>query len=277
MSLDRFLAVVYPIQCVHIRTQSNSVKAVLCVWIVLLLANLPLFMLSRVVQGSAEGSNSSCVTNYCTYKYLVVEVENSNLVTDNKEFGKVFFTLFFLFGYLIPLVIICALYIGLIYRLRCRKIVQLKQSAESRRSQKRVTTLVITVVIIFGLSWLPLHVVFLFQYYSEDPNTTLFRVIQIVCNCLAYGNSCVNPIFYAFLSINFRKAFIDLLHGRRQPVGTIPTKLVTIINNRNTIQDCDNLLQKTTDQQKSSNTVLPVQELTLCDHVYDGNVNIVDQ
>ncbi|KAF5405314.1 hypothetical protein PHET_01190 [Paragonimus heterotremus] len=234
-------------------------------------------MMSRVVQGSAEGSNSSCVTNYCTYKYLVVEIEDSNLVTDNKEFGKVFFTLFFLFGYFIPLVIICALYICLIYRLRCRKIVQLKQSAESRRSQKRVTTLVITVVIIFGLSWLPLHVVFLFQYYSGDPNTTLFRVIQIVCNCLAYGNSCVNPIFYAFLSMNFRKAFIDLLHGRRQPLGMNPTKLTTVNNNRNITQDDGNLLQKSAAHRRSTNIVLPTQELALSEHVYDGSVDRTDQ
>lgn len=32
-------------------------------------------------------------------------------------------------------------------------------------------------------------------------------MVQIVSHVLAYMNSCVNPILYAFLSENFRKAF----------------------------------------------------------------------
>lgn len=32
-------------------------------------------------------------------------------------------------------------------------------------------------------------------------------IIQIISHVLAYTNSCVNPVLYAFLSDNFRKAF----------------------------------------------------------------------
>lgn len=35
----------------------------------------------------------------------------------------------------------------------------------------------------------------------------LHLIIQIVAHVLSYMNSCVNPILYAFLSENFRKAF----------------------------------------------------------------------
>lgn len=37
-------------------------------------------------------------------------------------------------------------------------------------------------------------------------STVLIITMQIVSHVLAYSSSCVNPILYAFLSENFRKA-----------------------------------------------------------------------
>ncbi|CAH1390666.1 unnamed protein product [Nezara viridula] len=44
----------------------------------------------------------------------------------------------------------------------------------------------------------------------EITNTSI--MIQIVSHVLAYMNSCVNPILYAFLSENFRKAFRKVIY-----------------------------------------------------------------
>ena len=44
----------------------------------------------------------------------------------------------------------------------------------------------------------------------EINNTSV--MIQIVSHVLAYTNSCVNPILYAFLSENFRKAFRKVIY-----------------------------------------------------------------
>jgi len=50
------------------------------------------------------------------------------------------------------------------------------------------------------------------QFFSSVNDMTLsFTVAKMVANCLAYMNSCVNPILYAFLSDNFRKAFFRLM------------------------------------------------------------------
>jgi len=50
------------------------------------------------------------------------------------------------------------------------------------------------------------------QFFSSvDDGTLSFTVAKMVANCLAYMNSCVNPILYAFLSDNFRKAFFRLV------------------------------------------------------------------
>jgi len=50
------------------------------------------------------------------------------------------------------------------------------------------------------------------QFFSSVDDTTMsFTVAKMVANCLAYMNSCVNPVLYAFLSDNFRKAFFRLV------------------------------------------------------------------
>ncbi|THD27965.1 Allatostatin-A receptor [Fasciola hepatica] len=216
MSLDRFLAVVYPMRSIQWRNQANTVRIVLFTWSVVLIANLPLLINAVIVRGPVDGGDSACYTEYCTYAWLVTVDEKTQTARDNYDKARPFFLIFFLFGYLLPFVGICILYISLICRLRCRRSPNIKQSAESRRSKKRVTVLVVTVVVVFGISWLPIHIVFLIQYFVGDPNTDFFRIVQILSNSLAYGNSSINPILYAFLSVNFRKAFIDLFQGRRK-------------------------------------------------------------
>ena len=59
--------------------------------------------------------------------------------------------------------------------------------------------------------------------------TRLTVIIQIFSHVLAYTNSCVNPILYAFLSENFRKAFRKVslnnaLYGPRELWFTFTTE-----------------------------------------------------
>lgn len=54
-------------------------------------------------------------------------------------------------------------------------------------------------------------------------------MIQIASHVLAYMNSCVNPILYAFLSENFRKAFRKIIYCRPRynPQGLGPPTKTT--------------------------------------------------
>ncbi|OQR73886.1 allatostatin receptor-like [Tropilaelaps mercedesae] len=60
------------------------------------------------------------------------------------------------------------------------------------------------------------------QMIDVSSNMTLL-VLQVCAQILAYTNSCMNPILYAFLSENFRKAFRKLIlcGAREAPLGQL--------------------------------------------------------
>lgn len=66
---------------------------------------------------------------------------------------------------------------------------------------------VLVVVVVFCLSWLPHHVVHLWVEFGSFPLNQASFVFRMVAHCLAYSNSSVNPIIYAFLSENFRNSY----------------------------------------------------------------------
>lgn len=109
-------------------------------------------------------------------------------------------------SYAIPLTIICLLYFGMLFRL-WKSVSSTGASRQSLRGKKRVTRMVVVVVGVFAVCWLPIQTVLLLKSLHLYQITDLTVAIQITSHVLGYMNSCVNPILYAFLSDNFRKAF----------------------------------------------------------------------
>ncbi|ETE62283.1 hypothetical protein L345_11961, partial [Ophiophagus hannah] len=65
---------------------------------------------------------------------------------------------------------------------------------------------VLLVVAVFLISWLPHHIITMWAEFGQFPLNNISFTFRIISHCLAYGNSCINPIIYAFLSENFRNA-----------------------------------------------------------------------
>lgn len=119
---------------------------------------------------------------------------------------KSFQIAFFSTSYVVPLLLICGLYITTLKRL-WRGPGGKRVSAKSRRGKWRVTRMVIIVVVIFAVCWCPIQLVLLLKSLNCYPMAPGTLIIQITSHTLAYTNSCVNPILYGFFSENFRKSF----------------------------------------------------------------------
>ncbi|KAF5897074.1 galanin receptor type 1-like, partial [Clarias magur] len=79
-------------------------------------------------------------------------------------------------------------------------------SKKSERSKRKTAQTVLLVIAAFLFCWMPQHIIAMWAEFGEFPLTEASFAFRIMAHCLSYGNSCVNPILYAFLSENFRKA-----------------------------------------------------------------------
>ncbi|KAK6170565.1 hypothetical protein SNE40_018930 [Patella caerulea] len=197
MSLDRYLAVVHAIRSMRYRTERNTSLAVIITWVVILLCNIPILFIYEEYQYEHFKENRSACLNVAEF--------------DKPYVGKLFYGIFFAFGYILPLGAVCIMYGLMLKRLLYGIVPGGNQSAESIRAKKRVTRMVIIVVVLFAVCWLPIQVILIVQKFGFYPTDILYVGIQMASNCLAYMNSCVNPFLYAFLSENFRRSFRKVL------------------------------------------------------------------
>uniref|UniRef100_A0A336KQD6 CSON014148 protein n=1 Tax=Culicoides sonorensis TaxID=179676 RepID=A0A336KQD6_CULSO len=201
MSLDRFLAVVHPIASMSIRTEKNALYAIIFLWILITTTAIPVAIShGEVSQVWHEANSSACIFLYEEYNLVAFQVKTELML----QF--IFQVSFFLSSYVIPLALISMLYMAMLARL-WKGAPGGRVSAESRRGKKRVTRMVVVVVLAFAICWLPIQLILVLKSLKLYETTKTNVIMQVVSHVLAYMNSCVNPVLYAFLSDNFRKAF----------------------------------------------------------------------
>ena len=107
------------------------------------------------------------------------------------------FTLYsFTLGFFLPCIAIFLFYILVLCRLR--RVGPKNKSKEKRRSHRKVTYLVLTVIAIYVICWLPywLGQLYLTFIAEENLKSSLVFLFLLLASCLSYINSAVNPILY---------------------------------------------------------------------------------
>ncbi|CAL1529231.1 unnamed protein product, partial [Lymnaea stagnalis] len=203
MTITRYIAVVMPLRSLTLLNTRNTLFAIFFIWIIILSGNSPIFLQFGEFSYEFRNETRSACLN-------VQELEDP-------ASGQVFFGFFFVIGYFIPLTAITLLYGRIVIQLRCADVPgDCKQSrAENIRMKRSVTKMVVIVVIVFAVCWLPIQIILFAEIFGSYPKNKLYTGILFASNCLAYLNSCVNPILYAFLSDSFRQSFKRLLCCKR--------------------------------------------------------------
>lgn len=96
----------------------------------------------------------------------------------------------------------------------------------------QVIKMLIVVVTLFAVCWLPLHVHLLVAYFGVQPARRWYEVYRVLAHCLAYANSCMNPVIYSYVSTDFRRRFADVMLApqpcQRQPSTTDEPEILTL-------------------------------------------------
>ncbi|XP_014893794.1 chemokine-like receptor 1 [Poecilia latipinna] len=107
-----------------------------------------------------------------------------------------------LLGFIIPFSVMLSCYSIIIHRLR--------NSPTLAKRSGRPFRVIATIIITFFLCWAPFHIMTIVELKRFDPDSqseTLALVIGIglpLATCLAYINSCLNPVLYIFIGQDFK-------------------------------------------------------------------------
>ncbi|XP_078578212.1 somatostatin receptor type 5-like [Branchiostoma floridae x Branchiostoma japonicum] len=194
MSIERYYAILHPVRNMQNRSLKKAKMIGGCVWTVALMCSLP-----YIVFAETDYLGGSTI---CMFKWPA-NVQNEDWW---RGANAVYLTAL---AFLIPLCIMVPNYVLIYRKLRNTDVIP-PESRRALRSRHRVTRMVIVVVVIFVISWLPLHVGnIISSVFGFNVNATVWYFLNVIADV----NSCVNPFLYALLGQNFRASLKRTLCG----------------------------------------------------------------
>lgn len=192
LAADRYLAIVYPFTRYITRKRAKLLIAV--IWIVGAFMNAPLLYAMNVDE-----------YDYC------IEIWEPHFDTNKATID--YTIVIFVFLYVLPLMLITFLYSALIKEL-WRSVQSTKTVAYNEN--KAVLKMLVTIIVIFAVCWLPIHVTLFYVYFSNDSNTQrcgINPVVYFIGWFMGHVNCSINPIIYFSFNERFQQELIKLVRG----------------------------------------------------------------
>ncbi|KAM3936688.1 proteinase-activated receptor 1-like [Leptodactylus fuscus] len=203
ISVDRYMAVVFPIHSRSWRTKKRAWLVCVFIWLISIASTVPLLLTKQTIY-----IDSLDITT-C---YDVLELKKQ------QQFYMYYFTAFSSIFFFFPLFITIFCYVVIIRTLSKRS-----KDIENSSKKRRAICLTIIVLTVFIICFGPTNIIFLMHYlhflngYSES-----LYYAYILCACISSISSCLDPLMYYYASSNYQKYVYSLLHCSRP--NTLQTK-----------------------------------------------------
>ncbi|XP_005106214.1 orexin receptor type 2 [Aplysia californica] len=208
IAVERWWAICYPLKFKS--TMSRARKIIFLIWVVSFLSALPEVIVATTHPYPFPGHFTSIYLTRCSPSWNSL----------NQGIYQILVALFF---YLLPMVMMGATYTHIATVLWKHEIPgavvggrkpmldgNRNSQDEQIMSRRKAARMLIAIVIVFGICYLPVHIMNLLRYFEAvDYGTDMHAPIvqSLVSHWLPYFNSALNPVIYNFMSAKFRKEF----------------------------------------------------------------------
>lgn len=95
---------------------------------------------------------------------------------------------------------------------KATKLTALEEKKKNNKARiKKTNILLLSVAIMFGVSWLPLNIINIVNDIFNPDDGPEYRTFFAICHMIGMSSACSNPLLYGWLNDNFRKEFVDIL------------------------------------------------------------------
>ncbi|XP_012372874.1 proteinase-activated receptor 1 [Octodon degus] len=191
ISVDRFLAVVYPIQALSWRTLGRASLTSLAIWALAIAGVLPLLLREQTAQ--VPGLNITTCH----------DVLNETLL---EGFYAYYFSAFSAIFFFVPLVISSVCYVSII---RCLS----SSTVASQSNKSRAVFLSAAVFCVFLICFGPTNVLLIMHYLflSHSRATEAAYFAYLLCVCISSVSCCIDPLIYYYASSECQRHLYGIL------------------------------------------------------------------
>uniref|UniRef100_A0A3P8PC76 G-protein coupled receptors family 1 profile domain-containing protein n=1 Tax=Astatotilapia calliptera TaxID=8154 RepID=A0A3P8PC76_ASTCA len=201
LSLERYLAVCWPITAKTVVTRRRTRAIIGCLWLSAAVSAAPVLVMVGVEDRECR----------CTHFAISSGLLSAMMILSNLYF-------------LVPLCIL-----GVVYSLIGRTLWLRPKSSRRDQSHRNTVKMLGVIVLAFVLCWLPFHVgrtIFSLSLVFSDtyapPDTHLYflyylsQYFNLVSSVLFYLSAAVNPLLYNLMSARYRHAVRSLIRTQRK-------------------------------------------------------------
>ncbi|XP_010206125.2 melanin-concentrating hormone receptor 1-like [Colius striatus] len=185
MSIDRYLATVYPFTSTRFRKPRVAIFVICVLWALSFLSITPVWMYAQLIP--LPGGLLGC-----------------GILLPDPQRDIYWYTLYqFFLVFAIPFTLITVAYRRILFKM-ARSSEALMSQKWTRARTKRLTRTAIAICLAFFTCWAPFHILQLVQLAMTHPTLPFYYAYNVAIS-LGYANSCLNPFIYIFLGQNFQR------------------------------------------------------------------------